>query len=85
MGRTLPSSRYIFLKEQKALSQFRGALSPRDQKAFDDLFIMAQKHNAELGFAVNILPLEGMFLAMILEEHKEVIQLRQIMEDKLRE
>jgi hypothetical protein len=43
---------------------------------------MVQQHNAAIGFATNVLPLEGISLAMILEEHKEVMRLRRMIEER---
>jgi len=76
MGRTLPSATQEFLDQQANFSQFRRALRRSDQLALDDLFIMARNHTAPMAYAANALPMETMLLAMLLEEHKEVIRLR---------
>lgn len=44
--------------------------------ALDDLFVIARQHTAAAAYAVNALPIEIMLLAMLPEEHKEVMQLR---------
>jgi len=81
MGRTLPSITVAFLQEQKSFSRFRRALRRSDQQALDDLFAAAHKHLAASAYASHALPFETFLLAMLLEEHKEVLRLRQMVED----
>lgn len=76
MGRTLPSITQAFLQEQESFNRFRRALRRTDQHALDDLFAQAQKHIAAAAYAAHALPFEVMLLAMLLEEHKEVMRLR---------
>jgi hypothetical protein len=83
MGRTLPSITQAFLQEQEAFSRFRRALRRGDQLALDELFAAAHKHLAAAAYAANALPFETFLLAMLLEEHKEVLRLRQLMEDRM--
>lgn len=78
MGRTLPSITNAFLQEQEAFSRFRRALRRSDQRALDDLFASAQQHLAAAAYAAHALPFEVFLLAMLLEEHKQVLRLRQI-------
>jgi hypothetical protein len=66
------------LNEEAALSRFRRALRRSDQMAFDDLFTAAQKHISASAYAAHALPFETFLMAMLLEEHKEVIRLRKI-------
>jgi hypothetical protein len=80
MGRTLPSITQEFLHEQEAFSRFRRALRRTDQLALDDLFAAAQKHLAAASYAAHALPFETFLLSMLLEEHKEVMRLRQLVE-----
>ena len=80
MGRTLPSITQTFLQEQEAFSRFRRALRRSDQLALDNLFVSAQKHLAAAAYAAHALPMETFLLAMLLEEHKEVTRLRQLIE-----
>ena len=47
-----------------------------DQTALDDLFAAAQQHLAAAAYAAHALPMEVFLLAMLLEEHKEVLRLR---------
>ena len=76
MGRTLPSITQAFLQEQGSFTRFRRALRRGDQHALDDLFAYAQKHLSAAAYASHALPFEVLLLAMLLEEHKEVMRLR---------
>jgi len=76
MGRTLPSVTQVFLKEQESFLRFRRALRRSDQKALDDLFAAAHKHLAAAAYASHALPFEIFLLSMLLEEHKQVLRMR---------
>jgi len=76
MGRTLPSVTQVFLQEQESFLRFRRALRRSDQKALDDLFAAAHQHLAAAAYASHALPFEIFLLAMLLEEHKQVLRLR---------
>ena len=80
MGRTLPSATQLMLQEEAALARFRRALRRSDQLAFDDLFTAAQKHISAAAYAAHALPFETFLMAMLLEEHKEVMRLQNIVE-----
>lgn len=80
MGRTLPSFTQVVLNEQNALAKFRRALRKQDQDAFDDLFRAARYHVAALAYASHLLPFETMLLAMVLEEHKRIQHLENLLE-----
>ena len=75
MGRTLPSITQAFLHEQQSLSRFRRALRIEDQHALDDLLAASRHHLAAAAYASHLLPFEVMLLAMLVEEHKHVLQL----------
>ena len=81
MGRTLPSITMAFLQEQEAFSRFRRALRRSDQLILDELFASARQHLAAASYAAHALPFETFLLAMLLEERKQVIQLRTMVED----
>ena len=83
MGRTLPSATQVFMQEEAAFSRFRRALRRSDQLALDDLFAAARQHLAAAQYASHALPFEVFLLSMLLEEHKEVMRLRQQMDDVL--
>lgn len=85
MGRTLPSITQAFLQEQESFFRFRRALRRSDQQVLDDLFTSAHQHLAAAAYAAHALPFETLLLAMLLEEHKEVMRLRQSVEDLSRD
>ena len=76
MGRTLPAIAQVFLQEQESFARFRRALRRSDQTALDDLFAAAHQHLAAAAYAAHAQPFEIFLLAMLLEEHKEVLRLR---------
>jgi hypothetical protein len=80
MGRTLPTATQVFLQEEQAFAHFRRALRRSDQLALDDLFASARQHLAAVAYAAHALPFEAILLAMLLEEHKEVLRLRERLE-----
>jgi hypothetical protein len=77
MGRTLPSITQAFLQEQQSLAKFRRAL--------DDILAASRQHLAAAAYASHLLPFEVMLLAMLVEEHKEVMRLRSHIEILLAE
>lgn len=83
MGRTLPAIAQVLIKEQESFSRFRRALRRSDQLVLDDLFAAAHKHLAEAAYASHALPFEVFLLSMLLEEHKEVMRLRTVIENAL--
>jgi hypothetical protein len=80
MGRTLPSITQAFLNEQQSLARFRRALRLEDQRALDDLLGSSRRHLAAAAYASHLLPFEIMLLSMLVEEHKQVLRLRQELE-----
>lgn len=77
MGRTLPSITQEFLLEEASFARFRRALRRSDQIVLDDLFALARQHLAATAYASHALPFETLLLCMLLEEHKEVMKLKQ--------
>ena len=80
MGRTLAPASQIIVQEEQSYSRFRRALRKADQVALDSLFAAAKQHTAAMQYATHALPFEVMLLAMLLEEHKEVMRLREKVE-----
>jgi len=83
MGRTIPSANQYLIQEHEAFNQFRRALRRNDQLALDELFAAARKHAAAMAYASHVLPFEVALLSMLLEEHKEVMRLQQMVETLL--
>ena len=75
MGRTLPSAMMVFDGEAGRWSKFRRALRREDQDIFDAIFRGARKHIAAMAYESSPIPLEGIFLAMLVEERKSVTAL----------
>ena len=80
MGRTLPTASMLIQQEEQSFARYRRALRRSDQVALDDLFASAHQHMAAAQFAAHALPFEVLLLSMLLEEHKEVMHLRQQMD-----
>ena len=83
MGRTLPTVSMLVQQEEQSFARFRRALRRSDQVALDDLFASARQHLAAAQYAAHALPFEVLLLSMLLEEHKEVMRLRQKMNQYL--
>jgi hypothetical protein len=83
MGRTLPTASMLVQQEEQSFARFRRALRRSDQVALDDLFASAHQHLAAAQYAAHALPFEVFLLSMLLEEHKEVMRLRQQMDELL--
>jgi hypothetical protein len=81
MGRTIASITQEFLQEEASFSRFRRALRRSDQIVLDDLFALARQHLAAAAYASHALPFETFLLCMLLEEHKQVMILRQHIEE----
>ena len=80
MGRTLPTASMLIQQEEQSFARYRRALRRSDQVALDDLFASAHQHMAAAQYAAHALPFEVLLLSMLLEEHKEVMNLRQQMD-----
>ena len=63
--------------EQVRGKDHRRALRREDQVVFDDLFTAAYKHRAAAAYAGHLLPFETFLLSMQIEDHKEVMRLRE--------
>lgn len=85
MGRTLPPASIVFLQMKEDLKNFEKALAPRDQRALEELFIYANKHIAETQFASSPFSEDIFMLAMLLEMHKEVMEVQRLTEEILGE
>ncbi len=75
MGRTLPSAMMVFDGEAARWAKFRRALRREDQEVLDELFLQARRHVAAMAYVSAAVPMEGVLLAMLLEERKAVNRL----------
>ena len=80
MSRTLPLYSDMIQKDEDALARFRRALRKSDQLAFDDLIKPAKKHFEIAEKTTELLSFEKLLLCIVLEEHKEVIRLKNAIE-----
>jgi hypothetical protein len=70
MGRTLPSTTQLAFDQIAELKPFYEALRRSDQLILDTFFEAVLQHRAAIGNAANLLPIEIMPFAILLEEHK---------------
>ena len=70
MGRTLPSATQLILDEFAELKPLYNALRRGDQLIFDKFFEAISQHRAAIDNARNLLPMELIPLAILLEERK---------------
>jgi len=80
IGRILPSATQVVIQEEAAFARFLWALRKSDQVALDAVFSSVRQHTAAAQYASHALPFEVFLLAMLLEEHKEVMKLRERIE-----
>ena len=76
MGRTLPSTTQIAFELIAELEPFYGALRRSDQLILDKFFEAVLQHRAAISNAANLLPMEVMPFVILLEERKNVNQMR---------
>jgi non-homologous end joining protein Ku len=74
MDQNLPSTTVIFTQEETAFARFRRALRKTDQVALDDLLVPSRQHLAVAKSTSHALPFEVFLLALLVEEHKEVVK-----------
>lgn len=71
----------IILKElDVALKEFRRSLSKSDLAILDDLLLKTQELHAAIRHSGHPLPYQVALLALLIEEHKEVGRLRNMIE-----
>ena len=70
MGRTLPSATQLILDEFAELKPLYNALRRADQLIFDKFFEAICQHRAAIDNARNLLPMEMIPFAILLEERK---------------
>jgi hypothetical protein len=75
MGRTLPSTTQIVFDQISELKPFYDVLRRSDQLILDKFFEAVLQHRTALSNASNLLPMEILPFAILLEEHKRFNQL----------
>ncbi|MFX1294762.1 MAG: hypothetical protein ACFFD2_07910, partial [Promethearchaeota archaeon] len=72
MGRTVPSFRMALEQEIALWGQFRKALRPKDRAIFDTLIDKARGHGDAGMLASRPVILDSIFMAILLEQQKEI-------------
>ena len=76
MGRTVPTFTDLIHGELASWSKYRRGLRKEDQELFDDVFRAAKRHLAENFYAMRTIPFESIIMSIVLEQGKQVRQLR---------
>ena len=79
-----PTITEILHQEEENLARFRRALRKEHQTIFDDLWIGAYKHRSAAKYAGHLLTFETFLLCMLVEEHEEVMKLRELPREVVR-
>ncbi|HXE74092.1 MAG TPA: hypothetical protein VNN18_00460 [Candidatus Xenobia bacterium] len=76
MGRTIATFHQLIEQTQARFAKFRRALRREDQQVFDELFARVKYYAASGSFEAAWEPLEVIFLAMLVEQQKQLHALR---------
>jgi hypothetical protein len=76
MGK-VPNALQKYIEDEGVYGKFRRVLRRADQEKLDSLFDLASQHFPAAEYVPHALPFEIMLLTMLLEEHKEVLKLRE--------
>ncbi len=77
MGKTIPTISQIVQESEVILARFSRVIQPEERHALEELFIKARKHIAAISEANHLLPFEVAQQAMLLEQEKEIIALKE--------
>ena len=72
MGRNNDTFTLIIDRNRETWSKFRRALRKEDQELFDELWRAPKLHLAAGAFIANEVPLETIFMSMLLEQHRKI-------------
>jgi hypothetical protein len=81
MENILPATAQTLLQTQESFARFRRALRRSDQQSLDILLAAVCRHLPLVANAGGSLPFEILLLAMLVEEHRTVLRLRQRIQD----
>jgi hypothetical protein len=76
MGKTLPTISDVIRESEAVLSRFWRVLQPEEKKLLKTMFAQAKRHVAAISEANHLLPFEAVQQAMLLEQAKEIQQLK---------
>lgn len=77
MGRTVATFHQLIEQSRARFAKFRRALRHEDQQVFDELFERVKYYAASGSFEAAWDPLDAVFLALLLEQQKELRALRE--------
>ena len=76
MGRTVPTYRMHLEQVIRKWDNFRRALRREDRELFDAMVNKARMHSSASLFNVHLDPMESVFMSILLEQEKEISELR---------
>jgi hypothetical protein len=77
MGRTLASASVLLMQFKDDMAPLKKGLAKEDRRALEGLYVYANRHVAEAAYAAGQVPSLTFMLAMMLEMHREVMELRE--------
>jgi hypothetical protein len=77
VGRTVLPIAQVIQQEREEWAKFRRVLRKEDQAAFDEIFDTARYHSAACSYASRPVPMESIFMAILLEHQKTIALLKQ--------
>ncbi len=72
MGRTIATFHQLIEQTQARFAKFRRALRREDQQVFDELFARVKYYAASGSFEAAWEPMEAIFLAMLIEQQRQL-------------
>ena len=81
MGNTNETITDILHRYEAAVGKYRRALRREDQLVVDDLLVAAYKHRSASSYSGHLVPFQTFLLSMLIEQHKEVMLLRDAFHD----
>jgi selenocysteine lyase/cysteine desulfurase len=82
MGRTVPTYRNVLEELILDWKDFRRALRTHERQMFDRLMEKARKHSSAASYGPKLNPAESMFMSILLEQEKEIHELRRKLRDE---
>lgn len=76
MGKTVRTITDSYHYESEMMRNFRRGLRRSDQLVLDELMVYSRKHLAAASLAADALPMEMFLLSMLIEQQKQLVQLR---------
>ena len=82
MGRTNPTFRSVLEEHVRRWRRFRRALRHEDKTHFDSLVTKARRHADAAGHANDRIPETAILLSILLEQEKELAELRAAVDER---